>query len=96
MIQVVERIPRNQQRLIFARRDLLDNTTLSNNNIVDGSTVHLVLNIEGGGKRQRSSDENKNGKIWVIRSRMSQLSNISQELMAEMSAMDSSDINRIA
>jgi hypothetical protein len=43
MVQGKEGIPRNQQRLIFADETLGDGRTLSHYNIVEGSTIELVL-----------------------------------------------------
>jgi hypothetical protein len=43
MVQGKEGIPRNQQRLIFANNQLEDGRTLSHYNIVEGSTIDLVL-----------------------------------------------------
>jgi hypothetical protein len=42
-------IPTKQQRLIFASKDLEDGKTLSEQNIVAHTTLHLQLGISGGG-----------------------------------------------
>jgi hypothetical protein len=65
-VQDKEGIPPDQQRLVFAGKQIEDEQTLAHCNIVKGAELHLILRLRGGGTTIHQMSMAAGGKIKQV------------------------------